>query len=140
MAPTPFRRPRPLPSDSLHCDHAKPLAISCDFLYRSSTNRHTMSICTDWLNQGGFTMKRMFAGLVLVASFAITGCIAKMTGPGGAGADVSKMKLVETECFIHVLGYGPFGNAVIKTNKVDAIQYSFENYVVWGRVCAEAYK
>ena len=85
-------------------------------------------------------MKRMFAGIVLVAAFAMTGCVAKLTGPGSAGTDVSKMKLVETACFIHVLGFGPFDNAVLKTNKVDAIQYSFENYVVWGRVCAEGYK
>ncbi len=85
-------------------------------------------------------MKRMFAGLILVASFAMTGCISKMTGPGGAGADFSKMKLVETDCFITVLFFGPFDNAVIKTKNIDAIQYSFENYVVWGRVCAEGYK
>ena len=84
-------------------------------------------------------MKKVCAGLILVASFAMTGCIAKMTGPGSAGADLSKMRLVETACFIHVLGLGPFDNAVLKT-KVDAIQYSFESYVVWGRVCAEGYK
>ncbi len=85
-------------------------------------------------------MKRVCAGVLLVASLATTGCIAKLTGPGSAGADLSKMKLVETSCCISVLGFGPFDNAVLKNNKVDAVQYSFENYVVWGRVCAEGYK
>jgi len=85
-------------------------------------------------------MKKVLLGMVLVASISLTGCIAKMTGPGSAGADISKMKLVETQCYIVVLGFGPFNNAVITTNKVDAIQYSIENYVVWGRVCAEGYK
>lgn len=85
-------------------------------------------------------MKKMCAGLLLVSSLAMTGCIAKLTGPGSAGADVSKMKLVETACFINVLGFGPFDNALLKTPRLDAVQYSFENYVVWGRVCAEGYK
>ena len=85
-------------------------------------------------------MKKMCAGLLLVALLAMTGCIAKMTGPGSAGTDLSKMKLVETSCFISVLFFGPFDNAVLKTSKLDAVQYSFENYVVWGRVCAEGYK
>jgi hypothetical protein len=85
-------------------------------------------------------MKRMIVGMVLVAVFAMAGCISKMTGPGSAGVDVSKMKLVETSCFITVLFCGPFDNAVLKTTKLDAVQYSFENYVVWGRVCAEGYK
>ena len=85
-------------------------------------------------------MNRKFAALVLVAMFGMTGCISKMTGPGSAGVDLSKMKLVETSCFISVLFFGPFDNAVLKTTKLDAVQYSFENYVVWGRVCAEGYK
>ncbi len=85
-------------------------------------------------------MKRMIVGMVLVAALAMSGCIAKLTGPGSAGTDVSKMKLVETACFISVLCFGPFDNAVLKTTKLDAVQYSFENYVVWGRVCAEGYK
>jgi hypothetical protein len=85
-------------------------------------------------------MKKMCAGLLLVASLAMTGCVAKMTGPGSAGMDSSRMKLVETACSISVLGFGPFDNAVLKTTKLDAVQYSIENYVVWGRVCAEGYK
>ncbi|HEY6838501.1 MAG TPA: hypothetical protein VI389_07145 [Geobacteraceae bacterium] len=85
-------------------------------------------------------MERMCAGLLIAASLAATGCVSKMTGPGGAGADFSRMQQVESACFITVLGFGPFDNAVLKTKKIDAIQYSFENYVVWGRVCAEGYK
>jgi len=85
-------------------------------------------------------MKKLALVLLLSASMFLTGCVAKMTGPGSAGADLSRMKLVETQCFISVLGFGPFNNAVLTTNKVDAIQYSFESYVVWGRVCAEGYK
>lgn len=84
-------------------------------------------------------MEKVLFGMALVASLSMTGCIAKMTGPGSAGVDLSKMKQVETSCFIHILGFGPFDNAVLKS-KVDAIQYSVENYVVWGRVCAEGYK
>lgn len=83
-------------------------------------------------------MKRLLLGFALVSSFALAGCIAKLSGPGAAGTDLSKMNLAETICFIHVLGFGPFDNAVL-TKKADAIQYSFENYVVWGRVCAEGY-
>ncbi|SNB45199.1 hypothetical protein [Geobacter sp. DSM 9736] len=84
-------------------------------------------------------MKRT-VGLVLVgASLFLGGCMAKMTGPGGAGVDVSKMTQTEMDCFIHVLGFGPFKNAVLK-QKADVVQYSFENYFVWGRVCAEGYK
>lgn len=85
-------------------------------------------------------MKKIICGMVLIASFSMTGCIAKLTGPGSAGADLSKMKMVEQQCFIHVLGFGPFNNAVLENGKIDAIQYSFESYVVWGRVCAEGYK
>jgi hypothetical protein len=85
-------------------------------------------------------MKRKLAAVVLIAAFAMAGCVAKMTGPGSAGTDLSKMKLVETSCFITVLFFGPFDNAVLKTTRLDAVQYSFENYVVWGRVCAEGYK
>lgn len=85
-------------------------------------------------------MKKMLIGMVLVAAFAMTGCVAKMTGPGSAGVDLSKMKQVEMSCMITVLGFGPFDNAVLKTAKLEAVQYSFENYVVFGRICAEGYK
>jgi predicted small secreted protein len=83
-------------------------------------------------------MKKLAVAMVLL-SLPLSGCISRMTGPGSAGTDVSKMKETELACFIHVLGFGPFDNAVLKT-KVDAIEYSFENFVVFGRVCAHGYK
>lgn len=84
-------------------------------------------------------MKKIFLGVAFVAALSLSGCIAKMTGPGSNGADLTKMKQVNMACFIHVLGFGPFDNAVLK-EKVDAIEYSIENYVVWSRVCAVGYK
>ncbi len=83
-------------------------------------------------------MKKYILGVTSVCLLSLTGCAAKLTGPGSDGMDLSKMKLTETACFIYVLGFGPYDNAVLK-NKADAIQYSYENYVVWGRLCAEGY-
>ncbi len=83
-------------------------------------------------------MKRLIAAALLVSSMALTGCTAKLTGPGGAGADVSKMTMSEQSCTIWVLAFGPFDNAILK-KKADVVQYSLENYVVWGRWCAEGY-
>ncbi len=84
-------------------------------------------------------MKKCILGMAVICLLSLAGCHANLTGPGAAGMDLSKMKLAEEACFIYVLGFGPFDNAVL-TTKVDAIQYRLDNYVVWGRMCAEGYK
>ncbi len=87
-------------------------------------------------------MKKILATFVLLAALSMVGCAAKMTGPfnlQNPPPDVSKMTMIEQECMLTVLGFGPYKTAVL-TKKVDAIQYSFENYVVYSLICAEGYK
>ena len=81
-------------------------------------------------------MKKLVVIMLALSSLLTVGCVAKMTGPGAV--DVSNMKQVNEECFIQVLGFGPFGNAVLP-KKTDTIQYSFHNYVFFGKVCATGY-
>jgi hypothetical protein len=83
-------------------------------------------------------MKRFVAAALIASSLAMAGCVTKVTGPGSAGVDLSKMQMVDQNCAIWVLFFGPFQNATL-TKKVDVVQYSLENYVVWGRLCAEGY-
>ena len=81
-------------------------------------------------------MKKILAASITVLALSTVGCVAKMTGPGAA--DVTNLKQTSQECFFHVLGFGPFGNAILP-QKADTIQYSFHNYVFFGKVCATGY-
>jgi hypothetical protein len=84
-------------------------------------------------------MKKFFFLLALLSSLASYGCVARITGPGPGSVDVSRMREVDQACAVFVLGFGPFGDALL-TKQVDTIQYSIHNYIFFGKVCATGYE
>jgi hypothetical protein len=81
-------------------------------------------------------MKKLTLVVLAASLISLTGCIAKMSGPGQV--DVSKLSQTEEACYMFVMGFGPFGNAVLQ-KKPDTIQYRFDNFVVFQRQCAVGY-